>query len=195
MVPAKYMNSAGFYCLLPPTNEVWGEVMFLQLSVCPKGEGVCLGGYAYKGLHLGGRVSASRGVCIQGVGLPPQLEKWAYASYWNAFLLTMRNLYFYLCKFTWNISTLFMDKQQLSSVSRKRWPSFFCFYKQQECIPVGCVSSAAVAVSLVDRILDTRLWKHYLSATTVADGKNAIPWRSKDHISFSQKCTVNQIVV
>ena len=47
-------------------------------------------GYAYKGLRLGGRVSASRGVCIQGVGLPPQLEKWAYASYWNAFLLTMR---------------------------------------------------------------------------------------------------------
>ena len=24
----------------------------------------------------------------------------------------------------------------------------------------------------VDRILDTRLWKHYLPATTIADGKN-----------------------
>ena len=26
----------------------------------------------------------------------------------------------------------------------------------------------------MDRILDTRLWKHYLSATTVADGKNQV---------------------
>ena len=26
----------------------------------------------------------------------------------------------------------------------------------------------------VDRILDTRLWKHYLSATTVADGKEKV---------------------
>ena len=59
---------------------------------------------------------------------------------------------------------------------------------KQECIPVGCVLSAAVGVSWgggdvcpggvfprqtphpVDRILDTRLWKHFLSATTVADG-------------------------
>ena len=64
----------------------------------------------------------------------------------------------------------------------------------QESIPVGCVPSASVAAvgvsapracwdthlrsvcysacwdtppSLVDRILDTRLWKHYLSATTL----------------------------
>ena len=50
--------------------------------------------------------------------------------------------------------------------------TFFHEYIPQECIPVGCVQSAAVAVWLVDRILDTRLWKHYLSATTVADGKD-----------------------
>ena len=50
--------------------------------------------------------------------------------------------------------------------------TFFHEYIPQECIPVGCVPSAAVAVWLVDRILDTRLWKHYLSATTVADGKD-----------------------
>ena len=44
--------------------------------------------------------------------------------------------------------------------------------KQEECIPVGYVPSAAVAVSAapVDRILETRLWKHYLSATSFADG-------------------------
>ena len=82
--------------------------------------------------------------------------------------------------------------------------------KKQECIPVGCVPSNAVAVwwgdvclggclsggclhwegcvclgrgvsaqgvytsPSVDRNLDTRLWKHYLSATTVADGNNLI---------------------
>ena len=50
--------------------------------------------------------------------------------------------------------------------------TFFHEYIPQECIPVGCVPSAAVAVWLVDRILDTRLWKHYLPATTVADGKD-----------------------
>ena len=45
---------------------------------------------------------------------------------------------------------------------------------KQERIPVGCVPSTAVAVSLVDRNLDTRLWKHYLSATAVADGNKKI---------------------
>ena len=58
-------------------------------------------------------------------------------------------------------------------------------FLRQECIPVGCVPSTAVAISPathapppprhvpppVDRILDTRLWKHYLSTTTVVDGK------------------------
>ena len=45
---------------------------------------------------------------------------------------------------------------------------------KQECIPVGCVLSAAVAVSAapVNRILDTRYWKHYLSSTSFADGNN-----------------------
>ena len=58
---------------------------------------------------------------------------------------------------------------------------------KQECIPVGCVPSATVAVYLrvspreggvcsgvytpLDRILDTCLWKHYLSGTSFADGK------------------------
>ena len=65
---------------------------------------------------------------------------------------------------------------------------------KQQCIPVGYGPSVAVAISrggvcrggvhpernacpggvctslLVDRILGTRLWKHYLSATTAADG-------------------------
>ena len=52
------------------------------------------------------------------------------------------------------------------------------------CLPSGvsaqgwggeCVSQHAMGQTphLVDRILDTRLWKHYLSATTVADGKNS----------------------
>ena len=70
--------------------------------------------------------------------------------------------------------------------------------QKQECIPVGCVPSAAVAISPamhappntrplscmppaihvpppVDRILNTHLWKHYLSATAVADGKKMTP--------------------
>ena len=43
---------------LPPTNEVWGKVMFLHLSVCSQGEG---------GLHRGGG-------CLTPL-LPPELEK------------------------------------------------------------------------------------------------------------------------
>ena len=46
------------------------------------------------GLHLGGvcilgRGFASRGVCIQGVLHPPELENRQYASYWNAFLFLL----------------------------------------------------------------------------------------------------------
>ena len=54
---------------------------------------------------------------------------------------------------------------------------------KQECIPVGCVPSAAVAVSTtaVDRILDTRYWKHYLSATSFSDGKYCLfLWRLEE---------------
>ena len=54
----------------------------------------------------------------------------------------------------------------------------FQIHLEQECIPVGCVPSAVVAVSGVSAYggvhppwTDRRLWKHYLSATTVADGK------------------------
>ena len=38
------------------------------------------------------------------------------------------------------------------------------------CLPWGCTPPPPP----VDRILDTRLWKHYLPATTVADGKNSV---------------------
>ena len=55
----------------------------------------------------------------------------------------------------------------------------------QECIPVGCIPSAAVAICWgggggggwwclpAGRFLDTRLWKHYLSATSFADGNDS----------------------
>ena len=54
MVPAKYMNSAGFYCLLPPTNEVLGKVMFLHLSLCSEERGSAYEGFAYRGSSSGG---------------------------------------------------------------------------------------------------------------------------------------------
>ena len=37
--------------------------------------------------------------------------------------------------------------------------------------PIPCTPPTTHALPPVDRIPDTRLWKHYLSATTVADGK------------------------
>ena len=41
---------------------------------------------------------------------------------------------------------------------------------------VVCIGGLPMGVCLprggVDRILNTRLWKHYLSATSFADGKN-----------------------
>ena len=59
------------HILLPPANEVWGKVMFLHLSFC------------------------SGGICIRGVGQIPPAALWNkvnkrwYASYWNAFLLSL----------------------------------------------------------------------------------------------------------
>ena len=47
------------------------------------------------------------------------------------------------------------------------------------CLPGGCLSRGGVSawvgclpggVPIVNRILDTRLWKHYLSATSFAGG-------------------------
>ena len=95
------------------------------------------------------------------------------------------------------ISGVFVsDKNRNFSSENYSYPNYF----QQESIPVGCVPSTAVAVGggglsspvhagipaqgdvcpsacwdtppSTDKILDTRLRKHYLSATTVADGKN-----------------------
>ena len=45
------------------------------------------------------------------------------------------------------------------------------------CLPGGeggcwCIPACTEADPPVDRILDTRLWKHYLSATSFADGNN-----------------------
>ena len=41
----------------------------------------------------------------------------------------------------------------------------------------------------VDRILDTRLWKHYLSATSFADGKNT-DWNSCQICQICQYCII-----
>ena len=30
------------WCSLPPANEVWGKVVFLQVSVCPQGGGLSM---------------------------------------------------------------------------------------------------------------------------------------------------------
>ena len=62
--------------LLAPANEVWDKVMFLHLCVilftgwggsASKGRGLPIGGCLPPGSR---RVSASRGVCIQGVDRP-----------------------------------------------------------------------------------------------------------------------------
>ena len=92
-----------FVTLLPPTNEVWGKVMFSQASVIlSTGEGLHSGGGSASGgsalgggglhqegcLHPG--VSASRGL---GKALLPiryygkRSTSGRYPSYWNAFLV------------------------------------------------------------------------------------------------------------
>ena len=55
---------------LPPTNEVWGKVMFLHLCVILfTGGGLHPGGLHPGGVCIGeGGGSASRGVCIQEAG-------------------------------------------------------------------------------------------------------------------------------
>ena len=81
-------------CLLPPANEVWGNVIFLHLSVIlfTGGGAVCgRGGHAWHG-----------GVCGRGEGgMDGRGHAWQilrytvneHASYWNAFLL---EFYLYL---------------------------------------------------------------------------------------------------
>ena len=65
-----------FNCLLPPANEVWDKVMFLDLSLFT---GVCLRGggciQEEEDLQPGrGVCIQGKGVCIQGVLGDPQLE-------------------------------------------------------------------------------------------------------------------------
>ena len=50
------------YDFLPPSNEVWGKVMFSQVFICPRGGG-CLqsGGW--------GSASRGRGDLHRGVGI------------------------------------------------------------------------------------------------------------------------------
>ena len=92
---------------LPPANEVWGKVMFLQVSVIlltGGSRGVCVHG-------SGGGCMVPGGVCAWFggvVGMVPGGAKvvhgpggggrtwWAppgqYASYWNAFLFNSHSL-------------------------------------------------------------------------------------------------------
>ena len=96
---------------------------------------------------------------------------------------------------------LCVNRPLLSRMRRNpNWSGTSGLMMQQECIPVGCVPSATVAVSRggvclgrgvsaqEERCLpgectpppgqnDRRLWKQYLSATTVADGRYW-HWRS-----------------
>ena len=56
----------------------------------------------------------------------------------------------------------------------------------------GCLPREGVSRGVhrppVDRILDARLWKHYLSATTVADGNNQNTARDKGaYLLISEK--------
>ena len=89
-----YLFSVAMTTLLPPANEVWRKVMFLHAStiLVHRGEGVCLrrGVYYIQGLSRSPR-STSRRICVWGVGRrPPYSKSGRYASYWNAFLFTMR---------------------------------------------------------------------------------------------------------
>ena len=72
--------------LLPPANEVWGKVIFSQACVILFTRGgvgfpACITGHNWEGLHPG-RESASRGVCLKGVGQnpPPQLNTVGYGQ-------------------------------------------------------------------------------------------------------------------
>ena len=70
------------WCSLPPANEVWGKVVFLQVSVCPQGGGLSmmslpvwltgpmlLGGLSLAPCSFQG-VSASSPMLLPGGGLP-----------------------------------------------------------------------------------------------------------------------------
>ena len=70
---------------LPRANEVWGKVICLQVSVCPRGE-PGHGGLPGQGARLVPGGFLSRGV--PGGDPHPDGYCWGwYASYWNAFLL------------------------------------------------------------------------------------------------------------
>ena len=106
-IPLAIITNNGY---LPPANEVWGKVIFLQACVCPlggvwsRGGGACSRGGAssWGGLVLGRGVPAPGGVptpgglvpggaCSRGVpvGDPPNGYRCRrYTSYWNAFLST-----------------------------------------------------------------------------------------------------------
>ena len=60
MVSEKKLHQPTF---LPLANEVWGKVMFLQMSVCPQG-GICLWvwGDVYRWAQIG--VPLGLGVCL-----------------------------------------------------------------------------------------------------------------------------------
>ena len=97
---------------LPPTNEVWGKVMFLHLWVI-----------LFTGLGASAcrEVSASRGCLPPGAGVCPRGEVCIrrgggcgrYASYWNTFLFYGQSEYFVFAKerwllWEWQISEIFM---------------------------------------------------------------------------------------
>ena len=100
---------------LPPGNEVWGKVIYLQVCVCSQGgawsQGGCLvwgvpglgalvkgrlclvwGGACSGGYQVGGGVPALGVSGLEGPGGNPPDGYCCgrYASYWNAFLLLFR---------------------------------------------------------------------------------------------------------
>ena len=82
----------------------------------------------------------------------------------------------------WSVRVVYEKKKLSHALDRKFWLNWNW---KEEFTTVGCVSSAAVAISSVIhtlchtcppvyRITDRQVQKYYLSATTVADGKNII---------------------
>ena len=81
-------RSIGSYGLLPPANEVWGKVIFLHLSVI-----LFTGGGPWQvppgQVHPLGRYSPRADAPPSAVHAEILSTSGQYASYWNAFLLTL----------------------------------------------------------------------------------------------------------
>ena len=67
-------------------------------------------------------------------------------------------------------------------------PRWGCVCLGEGCLPrVVCIPACkGTDTPPLGRILDTRLWKHYLSATTVVDGSKSVAWQQMGILALKQ---------